>query len=339
MTAEERRKAVLKIIVEDYIHDAVPLASEAIVRKYDLKVSSATIRNDMVALAEEGYIFRPHASAGSIPTDKAYRFYVETIDTYADLSMPQQDIIQQLEKALEEEIEHWLRQAALLLASLAHNMVIITLPRAKRHHFKHLDIVASQNLLALLILVLYEAKVVQKMIPINTFIAQDNLTQLANKFNALYSGMDSQQILASKEHLTAQEKKISEFIADIMATEDAREYGKPYLEGLCLMLRHPEFFNNPRVPDILQVLEGGEWLKEISFQEFDQREKTSVTIGEENREVALRDLSLLVNQYGIPGKATGLLGVVGPKRMDYANTLSSLRCFSAFLSDTITQRV
>jgi len=339
LTAAERKKAVLKIIVESYIHEAMPLASETIVRKYDLKVSSATIRNDMVSLAEEGYIARPHASAGCVPTDKAYRFYVETIDSDVDFSMPEQDVLQQLKQEVGEEIEQWLRQAAVLLSSLAHNMVIVTLPRATRHHFKHLDMVASQNLLVLLIMVLCEAKVVQKMLPLKAFIAQDNLTKLANKFNAIYAGMDSQQILASEEHLTTEEKQISGFIADVMAAEDAREYGKPYLEGLCLMLRHPEFFNNPRVPEILEVLEGGEWLREISFQPFDRGEETSVTIGAENHETALRDLSLLVKQYGVPGKAAGLLGVVGPKRMDYVTTLSSLKCFAALLSDRITQRV
>ena len=339
MTASERRKAVLKIIVEDYIREAMPLASDAIVRKYGLKVSSATIRNDMVFLAEEGYIARPHASAGSIPTDKAYRFYVETIDSDVDFLMPERDLLQRLEQELEEEIEQWLRQAAVLLSGLAHNMVIITLPIATRHHFKHLDMVASQNLLVLLIMVLCEAKVVQKMMPLNAFITQDNLTKLANKFNAIYAGMDSRQILASEEHLTPEEKQVSGFIADVMAAEDARGYGKPYLEGLCLMLRHPEFFNNPRVPEILEILEGGEWLREISFQTFDRGEETSVTIGAENHEAALRDLSLLVKQYGIPGKAAGLLGVIGPKRMDYVNTLSSLECFTALLSDRITQRV
>lgn len=339
MTFTEREKTVLKIIVADYVREATPIASKTIVDKYGLGVSSATIRNDMVCLEQEGYITHPHTSAGSVPTDKAYRYYVESISEDIELPASEQETIYQLFREAKEEVEQWLKLAAALLARLACNMVVVTSPKATHHYFKHLDLVALQDFLVLLILVLCEAKVIQKVLPFSRAPTQDKLTRLANKFNAIYAGMDSSQIMANKIELSPEEERISRCLAEMMATEDEQACGKPYLEGLRLMLSHPEFSNNPRVPSILEVLESEEWLKVISCQTPSQRGKIRIIIGKENPEAALQDLSLIVSQYGIPDRASGLLGIVGPKRMDYIKTISSLNYFTALLNNRMAQYV
>jgi len=333
----EREKTVLKIIVEDYVRQAMPIASGSIVDKYGLGVSSATIRNDMACLEQEGYIIHPHTSAGSIPTDKAYRYYVESMSEDIELPPSEQDAIYQLFWEAKEEVEQWLKLAAALLAHLACNMVVVTSPKGTRQHFKHLDLVALQDFLVLFILVLYEAEVLQKVLPSKRAFTQDELTRLANKFNSTYAGMDSNEIIASKVKLSPEEKQISKCLAEMMAAEDKQICGKPHLEGLRLMLSHPEFSNNPKVPSILEVLESEEWLKIISSQALIRRGKIKIIIGKENPEALLQDLSLIVNDYGIPGTASGLLGVVGPKRMDYNKTISSLNYFTALLNNRIAQ--
>jgi heat-inducible transcriptional repressor len=338
MALKERRETVLRVIIEDYITTAVPVASNAIVEKYGLKVSPATIRNDTAYLERDGYVIHPHRSAGSIPTDKAYRYYVEMIGEEIELPRVEHYLIHQISQEAKEELERWLKAVAALLARLVHNLVVITTPKAVCCRFKHLDLVALQDFMALLIVVLYEAKVRRQVLSFSRKVSQDELTKLANKLTSIYAGMTSSEISAKKEGLSPEERQISECLAEIVATEDKLEYGEPYLEGLCLLLGQPEFTNSPRMLKILEVLEGEDWLRNIFCQEL-SKGGVKVVIGEENPEPALQDLSLIASQYGVPDKASGIVGVIGPRRMDYAKAISSLNCLSALLSDSVAEYI
>ena len=338
MRLTERKWLVLRTIVTDYITAAKPVASKVVVDKYGLEVSPATVRNDIAYLEQEGYVTRPHTSAGSVPTDKGYRYYVESISADIELPVLEQHWISQMFQEAREEIEEGIRIAAALLSNLVRNIAIVTSPKATPHHFKHLDLVLVQDFLALLILVLYETKIIQKLLSFNTAFTQDELTRVANRFNDLYDGMDSSQILASKGNLSPEEEQISGYLAEIIATEDKRAYGKPYLEGLHLFLSQPEFSRNPKLPVIIGVLENKSWLERVSCQTPSEGEIRTI-IGGENPEVALKDMSLIITQYGIPGKVGGILGVVGPKRMDYVRAISSLNYLTILLNKKVTQYV
>jgi len=338
MALRERRETVLRVIIEDYITRATPVASSTIVEKHGLKVSPATIRNDTAYLEREGYVIHPHRSAGSIPTDKAYRYYVELIGAEIELPRVEQYLLHQISQEAKEELEQWLKTVAALLARLVHNLVVITTPKAARCRFKHLDLVALQDFMALLIVVLYEAKVRRQVLSFDRKVSQDELTKLANKLTSVYGGMTSSEILAKREGLSSEERQISESLAEIMAAEDRLDYGEPYLEGLRLLLSQPEFANSPRILGILEVLEGEDWLRNMFSQES-SRGGVQVVIGEENPEPALQDLSLLASQYGVPDKVSGILGVIGPKRMDYAKAISSLNCLSALLSNSVAEYI
>lgn len=159
MATRERRETVLRAIIEDYISRAAPVSSNALAENYGLKVSPATIRNDTAYLEREGYIMHPHHSAGSVPTDKAYRYYVELIGEDIELPRVEDYLVRQISREAKEELEQWLRAVASLLARLVHNLVVITTPKAVRCRFKHLDLVALQDFMGLLIVVLHEAKV------------------------------------------------------------------------------------------------------------------------------------------------------------------------------------
>jgi heat-inducible transcriptional repressor len=333
-----RKEATLRIIVEEYIAQAVPVASQTIVNKYGLEVSPATIRNDVAYLEREGYVTRPHTSAGSVPTDKAYRYYVTSLSEDIGLSPVERYLIYQLYQETKEEIEQWLKLAAALLARFVHNIAVITYPMAQRCRFRHLDVVALQDFLALLILVLSQAKVRQQVLSFSKRVTQEELTELANKLNAIYVGMTSNEISSNKLELSPEEEQVSECIVKMMDKEEKLEYSKFYLEGLRLMLSQPEFINSPRILGILEVLEERNWLRSISWRELNKGE-VRVIIGQENPEPALQDLSLVVSQYGIPDKAGGIVGVLGPKRMDYVRAISSLSCFSALLSNSVAEYV
>jgi heat-inducible transcriptional repressor len=231
-----------------------------------------------------------------------------------------------------------LRTVAALLARLVHNLVVITTPKTVRCRFKHLDLVALQDFMGLLIVVLYEAKVRRQVLSFSRKVSQDELTELANKLTYVYGGMTGREISAKAEGLSSEEIQLSESLVDIMAAEDKLEYGAPYLEGLRLLLSQPEFTSSPRVLGILEVLEGEDWLRNMFPQEC-SKGGVKVVIGEENPEPALQDLSLIASQYGLLNKARGIVGVIGPRRMDYAKAISSLNCLSTLLSNSVAEYI
>jgi len=342
MALAERREAILRIIAEDYISGAIPIASKAIADKHNLGVSPATVRNDMAYLEQEGYITHPHHSAGSVPTDKAYRYYVESTIEDMELPLAEQYIAYELLRETKEEMEQWLKLAVAWLARFVHNIALITYPKATQCRLKHLDLVALQDFVALLILVLYESKVRQQILSFNKRITQDELTSLANKLTSAYAGMSNSEILASRPELSSEEERVTECLLDVMATENKLEYGRLYIEGLRLMLDQPEFAHSPKILGILEVLERDDWLRNIFWQEPGEgpgERKVKVIIGEENPEKALQDSSLIISQYGVPNKASGIVGVLGPKRMDYARVISSLNCLSTLLSNSVTEYI
>jgi heat-inducible transcriptional repressor len=332
MSVGARRETVLRVIVEDYITGAMPVASKAIADRYGLQVSPATIRNDTAYLEREGYVIHPHHSAGSIPTDRAYRYYVELIGEDIELPAAEEYLTYQIFQEAREELEQWLKTVAAVLARLVRNLVVITAPKPVRCRLKHLDLVLLQDFMALLIVVLYEARIRRQVVSFDRKVTQDELTRLANKLTSSYAGMTSSEILVRKDDLSSEEGLISEHLARVITAEDRLEYGEPHLEGLRLLLSQPEFTSSPSMLRILEVLEGEDWLRNMLSQEL-RRGEVKVVIGEENPEPALQDLSLVTSQYGRADSASGIVGVIGPKRMDYAKTISSLNCFSALLSD------
>ncbi len=330
-----RREAVLKIIVSEYIDTAVPVASETIFRNYKLGVSPATIRNDMVYLEEEGYIARPHTSAGCIPMDKGYRHYVESLTKKSELDVKEQYRIRKLFHEVEKEFEKWLKLAAAIAASLVKNAALVTLPKPRECRFKHLELVALQEFMTLMVLVLGEAILKRQLLSFEKPVTQERLAIMSNKLNAVFSGLTSSEILAKKPELTTEEVRVTEAVIDMMSAEDELEYEQPYLEGLRLMLGQPEFAEKDRMLSIMELMETKNWLSSA----FGQRSGdfgVQVVIGEENPNATLRDLSLVFSRYGIPDQIGGTIGIIGPTRMNYHRAISTVAYISGILSDLVS---
>ena len=329
-----RREAVLSIIVSEYIATALPVASETIFRNYRLGVSPATIRNDMAYLEEEGYIARPHTSAGSVPLDKGYRHYVELLANEAELPLEEQYRIRRLFREVEEEFEKWLKLAATIAARLVRNAALVTFPKPRQCRFKRLELVALQEFVALMVLVLSEAILKRQPLSFEEPMTQERLTFMANKLNVSYSGLASSEILAKKLELTSEEEQVTEAVIDIMAAEDELEYEQPHLEGLRLMLGQPEFAQKDKMLSIMELMETKEWLSSALAQRSSQV-GVQVVIGGENRDETLHDLSLVFSSYGIPGQVGGTIGVIGPTRMDYRRAISIVDYMSEVLSGLV----
>jgi heat-inducible transcriptional repressor len=330
-----RRERILNIIVEEYISKGVPVSSEH-VSKQGLGVSPATIRNEMMALEEEGYITHPHTSAGRVPTEKGYRHYIESLMGYARLTEAEQVMIRHQFHQVERVVEEWARLAAAILSSMVRNAALVTLPKPVEVRLKHLELVSLHELLALLVLVLKEAKLRQQLLTLQEPVSQDELSASARKLTAQFAGLTASQISAKNEGLTLLEKQVTDAIVEIMEAEEQEEYDEPYVDGLRHMLRQPEFASSEKIATLLEMLEQKSLLKSFLPRVL-RAEGVHVFIGKENKEKAMRDCSVIVSRYGIPGEVSGALGVMGPIRMEYERAIPTVRFLSTVMSELVSE--
>ncbi len=330
-----RTETILKSIVGQYITRATPVPSQSIINDYELGVSAATIRNEMAYLEQEGYINRPHPSAGSIPSDKGYRYYVESL-TDIKLPLAEQCLIGHLFHQVERELGEWLSLAATLTAQLAQNMAVVTMPKPVGCQFKHLELVALQDSLALVVLVLRGARIKQQLVTFDQIISQPELTAITNKLNAAYSGLTSTQIIAKNIDLSPTEQQLTDCLIKIMQAEDEQEYEEPYLNGWHFMLNQPEFIRSRRMLALMELVEHRNLLSTIVPRQLPSQ-GVQVIIGKENKAEAIHDFSVVISQYGLPQEAIGTIGVIGPTRMPYARAISTISYLSSVLSRLVAE--
>ncbi len=330
-----RAETILKSIVGQYIAQATPVPSQSVLSDYELNVSPATIRHEMARLEQEGYIIRPHPSAGSVPSDKGYRYYVESLTEVA-LPAAEQRLISHLFHQVKREQEEWLRLAATVMAQLAQNVAVVTRPKPVDCQFKHLELVALQDSLVLVVLVLRGARVKQQLVTFSPAIPQAELTAIANKLNETYSGLTGSQILAKDIELSLAEQQLVDCVVKIMQAEDAPEYEEPYLDGWHFILNQPEFSHAGRMLDLMGLVEHKSLLKAIFPQESGIYE-VQVVIGKENTAEAIHDCSVVICRYGLPEEAVGIIGVVGPTRMPYVRTISTVSYLSSVLGKLVAE--
>jgi len=330
-----RTEKVLKSIVGQYIVRATPVPSQSIIKDYELKVSPATIRNEMAYLEQEGYITRCHPSAGSIPSDKGYRYYVESLSDI-ELPLAEQRLIRHLFHQIEKELEEWLRLTAKLLAQLVQNMAIVTTPKPANCQFKHLELIALQDSLALIVLILHAAKVKQQLITFDQLMPQLKLTAIANKLNIAYSDLTSSQILAKGIKLSSIEQQLTDCLLKMMQAEDEQKHEEPYLDGLHFMLNQPEFAHNQRMLPLMELVDHRNLLRIIAPQGLTSH-GVQVVIGKENKAEVIQDYSVVISRYGLAKEAAGTIGVIGPTRMPYARAISTVSYLSSVLSGLMAE--
>ena len=330
-----RAETILKSIVGQYIVRTVAVPSQTIINDCELGVSAATIRNEMAHLEREGYITRRYPSAGSTPSDKGYRYYVDSL-TNIELPLAEQRLISHLFHQVERELEKWLSLAATLTARLAQNVAIVTVPKSVDCQFKHVELVALQDSLSLVVLVLHGARVKQQLITFDQVISQAGLTAIANKINAAYSGLTSSQILAKGIDISPTEQQLTDCLVKIMQTEDEQEYEEPYLDGLHFILNQPEFAHSYQMLSLIELVEHRNLLKTIVPQGLASH-KVQVIIGKENKAEVMQGYSVVISRYGLPRETIGTIGVVGPTRMPYARIISTVSYLSSVLSRLVAE--
>ncbi len=330
-----RTETILNSIVRDYITRATPVSSQSIASGRELGISSATIRNEMARLEQEGYITRPYSSSGSIPMDKGYRHYVESL---SDIELPpaEQRLISHLFHQVERELDKWLSLTVTLMAQLVKNMAIVTVPKSADCQFKHMEAIILQGSLALVILVLRGARIKEELITLDETTPQTELTASSNKLNEAYSRLTGSQIRAKDVNLSPAEQQITDCLVKMMQGEDEREYEEPYLNGWHFILNQPEFAHSQQTLSLMELVERRELLKSIVPEKL-LPDEVQVVIGKENKAEAICKCSVVVSRYGLPHEATGTIGIIGPTRMHYAHAIPAVGYLASVLTELVAE--
>lgn len=329
----ERRAAILQLIIDDYVASATPVGSENIVRTHGLGLSSATLRNEMARLEEDGYISHPHTSAGRVPSDKGYRYYVETLMQDSDIANDEKlRILHQFHQA-SMEIPEWLQLAASVLAQTAQNLAVVTAPRTASTKLKHLQLVGLSDVATLMVLVTEDIKVHQQVIALPEPVSQEQLNETAGRLNERLAGKGAEAIRQLADAVPPIDELLAAHAADMLAIEDNSQYAEPHLEGIANVLRQPEFSRSDRMLDVVEALEERNLSKVIPFETIAD-EGVTVIIGAENRQDAMRDCSVVIARYSAgDGGPTGAIGVLGPTRMYYPRAIASVRYLGRLMSE------
>jgi heat-inducible transcriptional repressor len=310
-----------------------------IVEKFQLDVSSATVRNEMMALTEMGYLRQPHTSAGRVPTEEGYRFFVRQLMGHADLPASTKDTITHQFYQVGSDVDRWMRLAASVLAQQSQAAALVTAPHPEQTRFKHLELISTRGRQVLMVLVLAGGDVRQQMLALAEPVAQEQLSAAANRINELFMGHTLQEIDASAGQLNALEQDVLKLILEDMTRTTNILGGEVYRDGITHVLSEPDFAEVEVARKALRILEERSLLEDLLTRTVLTANVggVQVLIGGEGTWEELRDCSMVLARYGAPGYATGALGVLGPIRMAYGRTISTVRFVAGLLSDLVVE--
>lgn len=329
-----RQEVILRLIVHEHVSTGRPVGSKTLGERHRVGVSAATIRNEMADLEAAGYIQHLHTSGGRVPTDQGYRYFVHHLLGDVELPSSEQIMIRHQFRQVEVQLEQWVELAATVLAHAAGNVSLVTAPRTATTRFRHLELIALQPSLGLLILVTADSAVRQLMVHWPEEAGQESLSALADTFSTALRGMTAAEVAAQPDG----ETKLARFVQDQLVValrgQDAAARTEIRHSGLEHILMQPEFSGAvDETQAFLSMLRGGAFLNALLPSLAAGREDVQVFIGAENPTSELRRLGVVISTYGIDGEITGVVGVVGPTRMPYGRTISSVRYVSRLMSN------
>lgn len=339
MELDERKITILKAIIKNYMDTGEPVGSRTISKYIDSKWSSATIRNEMSDLEEMGYIVQPHTSAGRIPSDKGYRFYVDQIMQEKEQEVTE---IQELMIQRVDRVELVLKKLAKLLANDTNYAALISGPQYHRNKLKFIQL-SKVDVGKLLIVIVVEGNLIKNsIVQIQEEIQDDELLNLNILLNSTLNGLTIEEInlnVISKmkqqagSHSQVVDLVLNEVADAIKADEDDLQI---YTSGATNIFKYPELSDNQKASELLSTLEHTETLQELvnNVNETENKNGIQVYIGEESPVKAMRDCSVVTANYELGEGIRGTIGIIGPKRMDYKKVLNTLRTLMTQLDVT-----
>ncbi len=309
-----RRGWILKHLVEEYVVTAQPVSSDVLVRKYVPAISSATVRNEMAALEDSGYLYHPHTSSGRVPSDRGYRYYVEWLMADARLSEMEERTISHQFHQVELDVGEWLALAASLLASRVQNPVVIAPPGAQVSRLRRLDLVRTSSGSSLLAVMLSSGAVGQQVVRSLEDLDPTDLTRVANEWNDLLAGKSAAEVRQMARGSVHAD--LLESVARLLEDADRQHPGQVHVEGLSYIAAQPEFGTSERLQPVVETLEQPGGL--ISLMErLLQSDGVYVAIGQEQPLERLRECAAVLATYGRVDDLLGVVGIIGPTRLPY----------------------
>lgn len=326
---DERKAAVLRAIVSHYISSGEPAGSKTIAARSRLGVSAATIRNDMAALEEGGYVYHPHTSAGRIPTDAGYRYFVDAWGSDGRLSA---DVARRIDSFFGEprwELEESLRQTAAFLSKVTDHAAVVFAPSLGPSTVRHVEVVPLGAARAMLVLVTDTGLVENYVLAVPDDVDDSQLQLVAETLNRLVVGSPladaGKTVEASLQHFPAEFRELVGTVIKTLKIElGRREAERVFLEGTSTIVDEGKFADLETVRQVIGVLEHRRVLLEVLADGVGTAESVSVRIGSENLLAEMQMCSVIAAPYGVDDHALGSLGIVGPTRMDYGRTIAAV---------------
>src|SRR5512143_1993996 len=337
----ERQKTLLLVIIRDYIDAAQPVGSQRLVERYRLDLSSATIRHEMGVLTEMGYLRQPHTSAGRVPTEEGYRLFVSEMMNQAELPQSVQNTISHQFYQARPGVDQWMHLAASVLAHQSQGVSMVTAPRAEKVGFQHVELISTQGRQILMVLVLVGGEVSQQLLTLAEPVAQERLSQTASRLNGLLVGKTVEELAALGSRSDALEQDILTLVVADMRRAVESVSGEIYTDGLTNVLSEPEFAESDDARKALRLFEERSTLQDLLARTTLNSSVggLQVLIGGEGGWEELRQCSMVLARYGVPGLATGTLGVLGPMRMSYMRTIPTVRFVAGLLSSLVNDQI
>lgn len=352
----ERQKFVLALVVHEYARTTSAVGSRYLVDTYHLDMSPATVRNELATLTEQGYLRQPHTSAGRVPTEEGYRYFVGRLLQETVLPVATQQTISHQFYQTRHDVDQWMRLAASVLASQSKSASLVTAPHPETQRFKHLELISTRGRQVLMVLVLFGGEVRQRLLTLAEPVSQEQLSTAADHLTRLLVEKTDDSIQSLTGQLNSLERDIAGFVMEDMRAAQSSISGEVFFDGLTNVMTEPEFSGSEDARRVLRLLEERSLLQDLlartvltsgtviegdtvspvkSRQGGMGTNAVQVLIGGEGTWEELRNFSVLLARYGTPGQATGTLGVLGPMRLPYGRTISTMRFLSSLLSDLV----
>lgn len=337
----ERQERILAIIVREYTNKPEPVGSKFLSENYLTNVSSATIRNDMSVLEELGLVAAPHTSAGRVPTEAGFRYFVKRLLAEHDRQLPPEEQMRIADEmnAAPDDPSGWMQIAVSNLARASRSAALVTAPRAYNSQYKHLALISTHGPIVMLVLVLKGGDVRQQILTLAEPVPQEALSTITDRLNATCEGQNGDQVRARSRTLDSLlEREILDVVADTLDEADRREQVVAYRDGLSSLL--PEFTESAGAQQALRLMEEQTLLAAILAEALGNRLDSGVgdvhvVIAGEGRWHEVRHLGMVLSRYGISGQAEGTLVAFGPTRMRYGLAISAVRYVAGLMSSRL----
>ena len=337
MELTERKLKILQAIISDYVKTAEPVGSRTISKKYDLGVSPATVRNEMADLEEMGYLTHPHTSAGRVPSDSAYRLYVNALMEKKELTREEKNVIAERLHSNVNEFEKTIEHAATVLSEITNLTSFALTPSKDEDALKFINLLPVDENTVVMMIVSESGKISNRAINVKVPYTEENLQLLSKSMTYNYKGKSISQVLTDnivenfRSDITAMSGLAKDVMPNFMKTLEDMLNVNLYMEGLTNIFDIPEYNDLQRAKSFIEMLSQKE---DFTKKLIEREDGVIVTIGEENADDIMNDCALITASNHVDGKLVGKIGVIGPTRMRYGEITSIVEYLTDNLSNT-----